>query len=204
MAKKPADHNQSIEELKKQLTQLQEQVAQQQQPTASQTQPAQTFEVRTLYAWKAPERIFIPRNRKWFTYLFLLLLIIILILLFLKQFIIIAPIAALGFVAYVMASVPPHDVEHKLTTEGVLTGGRSYLWAELFDYWFVKKDDHETIQLETYLNYPRRLSLLVGDGEKETIKQTMAQFIPFREIPKETFMDKAADYLSEKFHKIAS
>ena len=60
------------------------------------------------------------------------------------------------------------------------------------------------IHIDTYLNYPRRLILLVGDGDLEKIKQAMLQYIPFREIPKESFMDKAANFLSEKFHKIAS
>lgn len=202
MPKKPAE-KESIDQLKKQLTELQSKV--QEYGTVQPQPPAQpTFEVRDLYSWKAPERIFIPRNRKWYTYLFLLLLLIILVLLFLKQFIIIAPIAALGFVTYVLASVPPHSVQHKITNEGVNTDNRSYLWTELYDFWFTTKGDQKMIHIDTYLNYPRRLILLVGEGDIEKIKETMLQFIPFREIPKESFMDKAADFLSEKFHKIAS
>ncbi len=192
----------SIEELKKQLNNLQGKVAEYETVSVPAQQP--TFEVKELYFWKAPERIFIPRNRKWYTYLFLMLLIMILVLLFLKQFIIIAPIAALGFVTYVLASVPPHNVTHKLTNEGINSENKSYLWTELYDFWLTKKGDQGMIHIDTYLNYPRRLILLVGEGDVEKIKQTMLQFIPFRELPKESFMDKAANFLSEKFHKIAS
>lgn len=194
----------SVEQLKKQLSDLQSKVEQfENVQTTTQPDPP-TFEVKELYSWKAPERIFIPRNRKWYTYLFLLLLLIILILLFLKQFIIIAPIAALGFVTYVLASVPPHEVTHKLTNEGINTENKSYLWTELYDFWLTKKGEQMMIHIDTYLNYPRRLILLVGEGDVEKIKHTMLQYIPFREIPKESFMDKAANFLSEKFHKIAS
>ncbi len=209
MPKKPAA-KESISELKKQLQQLQGKVAEYEVSVAEAAAPAvqavqaATFAVKTLYSWKAPERIFIRRNRKWYSYLFLLLLIIILVLLFLKQFIIIAPIAALGFVAYVMASVPPHHITHKLTNEGVTTENKSYLWTELYDFWLVTKGGQKMIELDTYLNYPRRLVLLVGEGELEKIKEVMLQYIPFREIPRETFMDKAANFLSERFHKIAS
>lgn len=201
---KKAAKKESVEDLKKQLAQLQSKVEHyeaSQQPIQEE-QPA--FEIKEHYTWKAPERIFIARNRKWYTYLFLLLLLIILILLFIKQFILIAAIAALGFVTYVMASVPPHQVVHKLTNEGVNTDNRSYLWTELYDFWVTKKGDQKMIHIDTYLNYPRRLILLVGEGDLEKIKEVMLQYIPFREIPKESFMDKAADFLSEKFHKIAS
>src|SRR3990172_3888676 len=138
MPKKTAK-KESIEELKKQLTDLQSKVAEYETVSTPVQQPA--FEVKEFYSWVAPERIFIPRNRKWYTYLFLMLLIIILVLLFLKQFIIIAPIAALGFVTYVLASVPPHQVTHKLTNEGITTDNKSYLWTELYDFWLVKKGD---------------------------------------------------------------
>src|SRR3990172_5392142 len=128
----------SIEELKKQLNDLQGKVAEY-ETTSAPAQPA--FEVKEFYSWMAAERIFIPRNRKWYTYLFLMLLIMILVLVFLKQFIIIAPIAALGFVTYVLASVPPHNVTHKLTNEGINTENKSYLWTELYDFWLTKKGD---------------------------------------------------------------
>jgi hypothetical protein len=203
MPKKSAK-SESIEDLKKQLSELQAKVSEYQTAPTAAVEQAPTFEVKELYSWQAPERIFIPRNRKWYTYLFLLLLIIILILLFLKQFIIIAPIAALGFVTYVLASVPPHQVHHKITNEGVNTDGKSYLWTELYDFWLTRKGDQAMIHIDTYLNYPRRLILLVGEGEIDKIKEAMLQYIPFREIPKESLMDKAANFMSEKFHKIAS
>lgn len=203
MTKKTAKKD-SVEDLKKQLKQLQTKVEQYEDAPKKETSEPPTFEVKELYVWKAPERIFIPRNRKWYTYLFLLLLIIILVLLFLKQFIIIAAVAALGFVVYVLASVPPHFVTHKLTNQGVTTDNKSYLWTELYDFWIVKKSDQPMIHIDTYFNYPRRLILLVGEGELEKIKEVMLQYIPFREVPKENFMDKIANFFSEKFHKIAS
>ena len=199
MQKKTAAQE-SVEDLKKQLTQLQEKVERYENPQPE----VPTFEIKELYSWQAPERLFIPRNRKWYTYLFLLLLIIILVLLFLQQFIIIAPIAALGFVTYILASVPPHQIKHKLTNEGLTTENKSYLWSELYDFWLVRRGEIVMIHIDTNLNYPRRLILMLGEGDIEQIKKIMLQYIPFREVPKESYMDKAANFLSEKFHKIAS
>jgi hypothetical protein len=186
----------SIEDLKKQLANLQEKVA-------GYETPHPTVEVKELYSWKSPERLFIPRNRKWYTYIILLVLILTLVLLFLKQFIIIAPILSIAFVAYVLASVPPEDVEHKLTTQGLNSSGHSYLWDELSDFWFTEKHGETLIHIDTYLHFPRRLILLLGKGSKEKVKEVMVQFIPFREIPKVTWIDRLADLLSNNFHKIA-
>lgn len=200
----------STSELKKQLKELQTKIA---TIEASQSQPDvpeqrlnhnQDFRIETFYDWSSPERIFIPRNRKWFTYLFLIILLIVVVLLFVQQFIIIAPVAAIGFVSYILATVPPHQIEHKLTTEGINSGGHSYLWQEMSDFWITQKGDEKLINIETYLAYPRRIIMLVGTGDVEEIKQVMIQFIPFREIPKENLLDKFLNNLTERFHKFAS
>ncbi|HEY4694468.1 MAG TPA: hypothetical protein VIH52_00710 [Candidatus Nanoarchaeia archaeon] len=188
----------SIEDLKKQLSNLQEKIADYEFP-----QP-RLVEVKELYSWKSAERLFIPRNRKWFTYVIVLVLVLTLILLFLRQFIIIAPILAIAFVAYVLASVPPEPAEHKLTTQGLNSGGHSYLWEELADFWFIEKYGETLIHIDTYLHFPRRLILILGKGDKEKIKEAMLQYLPFREIPKTTWVDRLADFLSNNFHKIAS
>ncbi len=199
----------STEELKKQLKDLQDKIVSLEENKKTQVDDqdqtkSEIFRVETLYSWSSPERLYIPRNRKWFIYLFILILIIILVLLFMEQFIIIAPVAAIGFVAYILATVPPRDIEHKLTTEGLNSDGHSYLWQEMWDFWVTKKGDEKFLHIDTYLNYPRRITILTGKADLELIKQIIAQYIPFREIPKENFLDKAFNFLSEKFHKLAS
>lgn len=199
-----------VAELKNQLKELQNKIStleESHRKQAEENQPepkAEGFRVEALYTWTSPERLFIPRNRKWFIYLFLIILLIIVVLLFVQQYIIIAPVAAIGFVSYVLATVPPHNIEHKLTTEGINSGGHSYLWQEMSDFWITKKGEERLIHIETYLAYPKRLILLVGEGDLEKIKQIAVQYIPFREVPKENMLDKTLNYLTERFHKFAS
>lgn len=203
-------NKESVSELKNQLKELQgkisslEESRDQQETTTQHEQKDNSFKVATIYSWTSPERLFIPRNRKWFTYLFLIVLLIIVVLLFVQQFIIIAPVAAIGFVSYVLATVPPHDIEHKITTEGINSGGHSYLWQEMLDFWVTKKGEEHLIHIDTYLAYPKRIIMLVGKGDLDAIKDVMVQFIPFREIPKENLLDKTLNYFTEKFHKFAS
>lgn len=201
--KTPAKKTESIEELKGQLSELQERLSsyeQSQQPQEDRIE----VEVKTLYSWKSPQRVFVPRNRKWFVYIILIVLLMSLILLFFRQFITIAPLLAIAFVAYVFSSIPPEDTEHHITTQGITSSEHSYLWDELSDFWFTKRNEQTILHIDTYLNFPRRLIILIGGGDKEEIKGLLAHYIPFREIPKMSWMDRVADYLSAKFHKIAS
>lgn len=198
-AKAKTDNKESIDELKAQLRDLQERVS-----SYEEVETSPKYEVKELYSWRSPERVFIPRDKKWFTYIILMVLLITIGLLFLKQFIIIAPVAAVAFVAYVLASVPPENIKHRITNQGINTAGHSYLWDELADFWFTKRGTETIIHIDTYLRYPRRLIMLLGDGEAEKIKSVFVEYIPFREIPKESFMDKAADWLARRFHKLAS
>lgn len=194
MPKKKA--KESVAELKEQLEILQEKVAE--------YEPATSYEVKDLYTWSSPQRLFIPRDKKWYTYVILLVLIITLGLLFLRQFIIIAPVLAIAFVAYVLASVPAENVEHKITTQGINTSAHSYLWSEMIDFWFTNKSKETILYIDTYLNFPRRLIILVGQGDMETIKKKMVQYIPYRELPKTSWMDRVADFFTNKFQKIAN
>ncbi len=196
----------SIESLKKQLEVLQERIAdytKTDNPLNYESPAPRVIEVKELYSWKAPERLFIPRNRKWYTYVILLVLILTLVLLFLQQFIIIAPILAIAFVSYVLASVQPEEIEHRLTTQGINSGNHSYLWDELGDFWFAREHTETVLHITTFLNFPRRLIFLIGAGDKEKIKDILVQYLPFREIPKTTWLDRAANWLASKFQKIA-
>lgn len=202
-AKSSVKKTESIEELKSQLASLQERLSNYEQ-TQQPQEEALEVEVKTLYSWKSPQRVFVPRNRKWFIYIILIVLLMSLILLFFRQFITIAPLLAIAFVAYVLSSVPPEDTEHHITTQGITSSEHSYLWEELADFWFTQKNEQTILHIDTYLNFPRRLIILIGEGNKDEIKGLLVRYIPFREIPKMSWMDRLADNLSAKFHKIAS
>jgi hypothetical protein len=202
-AKTTANKSESIEELREQLATLQSRLSDYEQIQESQEE-ANEVEVRTLYSWQSPQRLFVPRSRKWFVYIILIVLLISLILLFFRQFITIAPLLAIAFVAYVLSSVPPEDTEHHITTQGITSSGHSYLWEELADFWFTERSGQTILHIDTYMNFPRRLIILIGNADKEEIKTTLVQFIPYREIPKMSWMDRTADYMAAKFHKMAS
>src|SRR3989344_2790499 len=75
-------------------------------------------EIKTLLNWRSPSRPFKKRSRDYFTTIAAIVFLIGVILLFIKEFLLIGVILALMFVSYVLATVPPEEVEHEISTEG--------------------------------------------------------------------------------------
>jgi len=130
--------------------------------------------------------------------------VIILVLLFINEFFIIAPVLALAFLAYVLATVPPSITENSITSHGINTGGHTFIWEELDDFWFAEKRGFFSLNFDTFLPLQSRLSILINKDDQEKIRQIVARYRPYREIPKTTWVDGAAEYLSNAFHKLTS
>jgi hypothetical protein len=196
----PNDKDQTIEELKNEVAQLQVKIQTLGQPPAQKPKKA----VRTLFRWQAFSRPYTRRGTRWFIYTFLLVATIILVLLFVREFFIIAPVLALGFVAYVLATVPPEIGENTITTQGINTAGHTFIWEELDDFWFTEKRGFHILNFDTFLPTQRRINVLINQENREKIRELLARYRPFRELPKTTLMDRAADGLSNMFHKLTS
>src|SRR3989344_950540 len=70
-------------------------------------------EVRTLFSWEAPSRPFRKKDRSYYTTLAIIVILLVLILFLAKEFLLIATLLSLAFLAYVLAFVPPHKVTYR-------------------------------------------------------------------------------------------
>lgn len=181
----------NLKDLKEQLNQIQSEIDRAEKVEMSK-------EVRELLTWASPSRIFRKRDKKWFTNIAILVLALIVILLFIREFIVISVVLAVAFVYYVLATVAPEEIEHKITTQGVNSAGHTYLWSELTDFWFTKKHDNEILNIGTKLRYPGRLVMLLNGVSQEKVKEVLAPYVPFREVPKISWLDKMADSLYQR------
>ncbi len=166
--------------------------------TAAQPEPQVPKEIKTLFLWKSPSRPFKKRDRDYFTTIAAIVFLIGVILLFIKEFLLIGVLLAFMFVTYVLATVPPEEAEHKVTTEGIVSGGKSYLWTELRDFYFTERWGQKILNVNTKLKFPGRLLILLGSEDEKKIKEEIGKYLSYRETPILTWMDKAADWLSKK------
>lgn len=160
-------------------------------------EPVKPMELKTLLVWKAPVRPFKKRDREYYTTIAAIVFLLAVILLFLKEWLLIAVMVALMFVAYVLATVAPESVEHELTTRGIMTGGKLYKWEDMLRFWFSKKWHDTILHLDTKLKFPGRLMLLLGDQDETKVKEIIGQRVQY-EVPENTFMDRSAAWLSAK------
>jgi len=165
--------------------------------TLKSQKPRKPVPTKVLLSWKAPARPFKKRDREYFTTIGAIVFLVAVILVFLKEWLLIAVVVSLMFVAYVLATVPPEIVEHTITNKGVETGGKLYKWEELKRFWFSKKWKDTVLNIETEKSFPGRLLLVVPEVERKRVEETLAKYLEM-EAPEPTFMDKAAKWLSEK------
>lgn len=160
--------------------------------------PTAPKEIKSVLVWKSASRPFKRRSRDYFTTIAAIVFLISVILLFIKEFLLIGVMLAVMFVSYVLATVEPEEVEHEITTEGVNSGGKTYLWTELKDFFFTARWGSEILNINTKLKFPGRVIILVNETDKENIKKELGKYLSFREKPVITWIDKAADWLSKK------
>lgn len=156
-------------------------------------------EVKTLLSWKALSRPYRKRKREFYLMVMFVTVCFLVILFLFKEWVLMLAVLSLAFLSLVLTTTKPHEIEHKITTQGVITQEHAYLYKELYDFWFDEKDGHTVLYLRTYALLPGVLSLIVEGVEKEKVRDTLVRYIPYREVVKKTFMDKASTWLSKNF-----
>ena len=151
---------------------------------------------RTLLEWQSAARPFKKRDREIFLTAGAIVALISLILLFVKEFLLVAVILSLYFVFWVLNTVIPEKVSHKITNKGIGTGGKTYKWEELSRFWFTKKWENKILNVETKMRFPGGLLILLGP-EKEKVKKILGKYLTF-EKPEKNWLNGAADWLQKK------
>jgi hypothetical protein len=154
--------------------------------------------LKDLLVWRSPARPFKQRDREYYTTIAAIIFLLAVILLFLKEWLLIGVIISLGFVAYVLSTVPPEEVENKITTRGVVTGGKRYDWVYLGRFWFSEKWGTELLNIETRLAFPNRLIVLLGKTDKNKVKNVLEKYL-LAEKPPKTYIDRAGEWITQKF-----
>lgn len=153
----------------------------------------------TLLAWKGPSYPFKKRDRIFYQTVAALTILLIVIVFFLHEFLLIGVILSVAFVVYAISSVPPVDVEHKITPLGFENAGRLFHWAELYSFWFEDKWGYKSLIIQTRLNFPSQVRAVVNDVTEEKVKEIISKYLLFMEKPPRSWVDNTSDWLSQKF-----
>lgn len=121
------------------------------------------------------------------------------ILFLFSQYLLMLVVVSLAFVSFAFASTPPGTNQYRISTEGVAIEDHFYLWQELYDFYFKQRDGVDTLHIRTKSYLPGELIFMLGDITKEQMRNTLLPFLPYREIVRSTFTEKAGDWLAKTF-----
>jgi hypothetical protein len=159
---------------------------------------ADTQEVHqeVLLAWSSPSRLFKRRDKEYFTNVGAIVFLLVIILVFAREFLLIAAVVSIVFLIYVLSTVPPEEVTHRITNLGIESAGHYYRWEELGEFWFEEQWGQTTLVLRPVLGM--RIIVLLGVQDKAHVRELIAKYIPFRENPEKSWVDNASSWLSKK------
>jgi hypothetical protein len=149
-----------------------------------------------IFEWKAASRPYKKRNKQYYVTVALIVFLVSLILFFAGQFLPIAVVVTVAFLAYVLSSVPPHDTLISITSYGIRFDNQIYHWEELGRFWLDEKQDKDVINIELG-RFPHRITLLYNRDDEQTIVEVLAEVL-LNEIPPLTSYEKASKWLGEK------
>lgn len=147
-------------------------------------------------AWSSPSRLFKRRDREFFVNILAIVFLLSVILIFVREFVLIAAVLSIVFLIYVLSTVPPEEVRHRITNMGIESAGHFYRWEEFADFWFEEQWGQTMLVLRPYMT--TRLILLLGGQSKDKIREAVARHLPYREEPDKSWVDNAAQWLTEK------
>ncbi|MCL6096876.1 MAG: hypothetical protein M1444_04335 [Patescibacteria group bacterium] len=156
-------------------------------------------EVKTLLAWTAPGRPFRKRTKQYYLTSLLIMLFVQVILFLFSQYMLMLVVLSLVFVAFALATIPPRDFHYRISTEGITVEDHFYLWQELYDFYFKKRNGIDVLHIRTHAFIPGEISITLGGLSEDHAKSVLLPYLPYREYIKPTFMDKSADWLSKNF-----
>jgi hypothetical protein len=146
--------------------------------------------------WFSPSRLFKKRNKEYFTNIGAIVFLLTIILIFAREFLLVAAVLSIVFLIYVLSTVPPEEVEHRITNLGIESAGHFYRWEELAEFWMEEQWGQYILVLRPY--FGARIIVLLGDQERQMVRTHIAKHIPFREQPEKTWVDNAATWLTKK------
>jgi hypothetical protein len=161
--------------------------------------PTENGEVKTFLSWHAPGRPYKKHSIEYYTNAFLITMAIEIILFLFSQYILMALVLSLAFLAFALAVVPPHNLYYRISSQGVRVENHYFIWEELYDFYFTKNQGQSVLHVTTKAYIPGELTIMLGDVPIQQVKTIFMEFLPYREYVNPTFMEKAGDWLGKNF-----
>lgn len=158
--------------------------------------PHSYSEVKTLLSWTALSRPFKPKKREYYVFVFIITVFVEIIVLLFHEYVLMLLVLAVAFLTVVIASVSPRESHNKVTTQGIQVEDKFYIWEELYDFYFRRSYEMDVLVVRTVAMLPGELALPLTPGMRDHVRQVLVHYLPYREVVRETFLEKSSGWLS--------
>ena len=145
-------------------------------------------DVKTLLSWSAPGRPFKKRGKQFYMTALLIAFLLEVILFLFSQYLFMFVIASLVFLGFAFASVPPKNFHYRISNQGITLEDHFYLWDELYDFYFKRREGEDILHVRTAAFFPGALVISLGDIHRDQVKQAILPYLPYTKLIKPTFI----------------
>lgn len=156
-------------------------------------------DVKTLISWTAPGRPFKKRNKEFYISGLLIVFLLNVILFVFSEYLLMFVLVTLYFLSVALAYVPPKNFHYKISNQGIKIGDHFYIWDELYDFYFKRIHGTDVLIVRAEAFFPYELRLPLGDVSRDHVRKVVINYLPYREVVRDTFMEKSGDWLARTF-----
>jgi hypothetical protein len=135
--------------------------------------------IQTLYKWRAPERIFAPKNRSWYVSVAFVVIIIVAYSALTANYLLILALIVLLILLYALNTFPPKVIEHEITNKGIKTFDKIFTWNKIENFWVSRRSNQYLLNIDLLDGSVKRMILLVGDGDANKIVQELVKRVDY-------------------------
>jgi len=154
---------------------------------------------KDLVVWNAPSRPFQRRSKDFYTSLTAVAGLLSVVLFIIEGIMPVILVISAVFLFYVLSTIPPQDLEYKITDQGIKIGDGKTIWEMMGRYWFVTRGGSEILVVET-ARVPGRMELVIDQSKKEEIQKTLDKYL-VNEQASATMYDKMASWATKALPK---
>jgi hypothetical protein len=157
------------------------------------------LEEQILYRWVGLERPHKERSRDFYSTVLVLAVLVGIIFFFIEGIMLVLLTIAVVFFIFALSKTKPREVEHVVTSKGIVSVGQKYYWNELLFFWVEEKWGYTLISFVTTRRWPVQLVMVMPDDEKEVTKlrEIVGEYLEYQK-PEDTRLDRMIKWLQEK------
>lgn len=152
---------------------------------------------QTLLIWRSPLRPFMKRGPQVIRFYLLMGGIVTIIVLLFGDFMMVFPVWALVFIAYVFTVIEPPEAIHRVTQFGIDTAGATYRWESLSHFYYTKKLRYTQLVLVGHEPYVTHTYIVIPHELQDQITQLLTKRLIYYDQAPNTAVDRLATFFSQ-------